>query len=348
MTDIRKYRWLIVVMTVYYAVFYGTDRLIDAGGSGAYILAFVVTAVSAVLYMLLYNKKSVSLFDADKITFDIRISGVILLVSVFVQTVSVCTYSVEAISGVFMKKSPFPYILFFVMFPTLFGAYFGIKSVSRYSLVAGTLILFMIGLILLFVYEDYLSVNIHPVLGKGYIGIGSFFRCMMLFSNIIYLFVLSSECNNTQNSVRTEIVKVILISGAVFAGICLVCNLTVPYEALGCWHDPLLYIASTVNFSFVVRRSEALVFLIWIFVSFLTIASLLCFVCSLAAKLFNLSNRKAVIGAVSIVVASSAMLTYKNNMTESLISFSLFCTGVVSIVVPIVLRIICALRKERQ
>ena len=347
MTDIKKYRWLIIVMTVYYAVFCGTERFIDAGGSGAYILSSVVTAVSAVLYMLLYNKKAFGQLDVDNMTADIRILGVILLVSALVQAVSVCAYSAKSITDVFMRKSPFPYILAFVMFPALFGAYFGIKSVSRYSVIAGTVLLFVIGLILLFVSEDYSAVNIHPVLGKGFPGFERVFQCIILFSNILYFYLLSPGCNNTQKSVRREILKIILISGAVFFGICLVCNLTVPFEALGYWRNPLLYIASTVNFSFIVERSEALVFLIWIFISFLTLSALMCFVCSIAAKTFKLSNRKAIIGAVSIVVSSGAMLTYKSNMTESVIAFSLIWTGCVSIAVPLVLRIICALRRER-
>lgn len=347
MTDIKKYRWLIVVMIVYYAVFFGTGRIIKAGGSASYMLAIIATVVSAVIYTALYRVKDSKLLYAKYKNTDIRkIVGVFLFVSALVQATAVCSYSVVSITQVFMKKSPFPYILLFVLLPTLFGAYFGIKSVSRYCFIAGVSMVFLIALILAFAYEDYSFKNIYPVMGKGFPRFGGIVSSIFAFSNIFYLFLLSGR--EEKNNIKGEILKIILISGAVFTAICLVCNLTVPFEALEQLSDPLLYVSSTVDFSFAVERSEALVFLVWIFMTFLTLSASMCFVCSIAENTFSLANRKALIGALAIVVATGSMLIDKWGKGDWFINFSLFWTGCVSIIIPLLLRIMSFFRKEQS
>ena len=347
MSDIKKYRYLIVVMIVYYAVFFGTDKIFRLSGSASYILSLCLTLVCALVYSTLYQGQSAKVLWSENTRPDIRmIIGVILLVSALVQSVAVCSYSTKSIAEVFMKKSPFAYILTFVLFPTLFGAYFGIKSVSRYSLVGGIGILFVIALILVFAFEDYSIENMYPLLGKGLPSFSSILLPLSLFSNIIYLYVLHGY-KNSQGDIKSETRKIILISGAVFIAISLICSLTVPHEALGHWHDSLLYVASTVDFRFAVERSEALVFVVWIFMSFLTLSSLMTFVCTIAYHTFCLSNRKAIIGALALIVASFSLLIDKYSAAESLMSFSLLWTGAVSIAIPLALRLVSKIRKEQ-
>lgn len=342
---IKKYRWLIAVMIIYYAVFFGSGRLVRVGGSSSYLLSAAGAVICFLLYGLIYHPRAFAAFKSGEIGGTVRmIIGAAVLISALVQAVAVCTWSVKSVSQVFMKKSPFPYILFFMMLPSLVGAYFDIKSVARYAFLCGVSIVSAVGLIFIFGAEGYSAKNLYPLMGRGFDSFKNLLTAAAVYANVFYIFILGAGAERSE--MRKETGKILLISGLFFAAVCLMCNLSVPYEVLGLLDDPLLYVASAVDFSFLVERSEALVFLIRIFLSFLCLSALMCFVCNSAVHAFSLSDRKAVIGAAGIIIASGALLADKYCLAEPLIVFSLIWTFAASVLVPVILRIAYALAER--
>ena len=58
MTQIKKYRWLFIMLIGYNALFFGSSMLVHLGKTASYFLAIVSTLVSVVLYGIFYSAKS--------------------------------------------------------------------------------------------------------------------------------------------------------------------------------------------------------------------------------------------------------------------------------------------------
>lgn len=341
---IKKYRWLITVLIIYYAVFYGCGALLAAGGNGAYMLSAAGALFSFGLYTLLWNKapsyKSKSVSSAIR-----KVIDILLLISLIVQATAVCTLSVSSVSATFMKHSPFPYLLIFFIIPALFAGYSGIKAVARYAFIGGIGIIFMIFLILLFASGDYSAKNIFPLTGRIFSEpIANIITAVSLYSNLMYLYIIGDSPG--QKPSVAESAKVVLISGSVFTSICLICSLTVPYEAIAHISDPLLYVASTVDFSFLVERSEGLVLMIRLFTSFICICALICLLCKISKDAFALKDSKALIWIYALIISSGALITDKTHTVDFLIRFSAIWTLGVSATIPLILRLAGKVKKD--
>lgn len=330
MTNIKGYRWSIVIMTVYNAVFFGVKIFSANAGSGGYILSALCTVAALIVYSVLFAVLPKGR-EMKKIPCKI-VFGTLLVLSSVWAAAAASAYTARLVGNVFMKKSPFPYILVLTAFPSFMGAYFGFKSASRYSLVAGRIIFFAAAVILLLTVQEYDRDNLYPIFGS--ISARDVLIFPSVFSPLIYLPAIAAVCGGN-DGVAGEGTKIILISGAAMTAVCLVYNLTVPREALTLFENPLLVIASTINFDFIFERCEALVLVIWLFLSYLNICALTTMAADFLCKSFSLSCRNAVVWVVFAVIFSAALIADKLGSVDKFFAASAVFGGVVSIVLPI-------------
>lgn len=343
MTDTKKYRWLTVMLISCNTLFFGAKKLIIHSGSNSYMTAIACSVICALLYYALFSQKGINCINLSK-----KISRIVfslLTITAFVQSVSLCSYSANAITEVFMKKSPFPYVLLFTALPVITGGYYGLKSVSRYARAGGIIIFFLVALVLAFAYSEYNVKNLCPIFGNGTENLYGALYGILLFSSIIYLYIILLTQKTNLRRARTEATKNILISGALLSAVCLCTNLCVPYPALETVSNPVLYIASNVNFSFLVERCEAIVFFIWIFTVFISLSALLCFLQVCAQKAFDIKNIKALNGAFAGAVFFASLIADKYGEFDTLMNFSIIWTGCTSVILPIILNIIGGIKR---
>ena len=160
-----------------------------------------------------------------------------------------------------------------------------------------------------------------------------------MFSGIIYLYIIMLTQKTDFSKAKAEAAKTILISGAFLFILCLCTNLSIPYEGLNTLSNPLLFIASGVNFSFLVERSEVIVFFIWIFTVFICLSALLCFFEISVRNAFGIKNIKALNGAFASTIFFASLIADKYAVFSFLMNFSLIWTGCISVILPIVLNI---------
>ena len=332
MTQIKKYRWLFIMLIGYNALFFGSSMLVHLGKTASYFLAIVSTLVSVVLYGIFYSAKSYCLLrNNQKLC---KFLSIMISVVALFSCAATVGYSCESFGVFFLKKSPFVYILFFVMLATVCASRFGIKPVSRYAFIAGSIIFFLVVALSLLFFDKYDINNLYPLLGtaspKGIL------YSVFMFSSVVYLFPLMWKEKNTDFKTGREIAKIILISGALIALVCISYNLYTPYSAIDKVQNPLLAVASSVDFDVLFERCEAIVFIIWIFSTFISSSALLTFFIDNLSYGTNLSDRNAILWAGAVAVSGISMICDAFSLHEYMYIFSLVLTFLISVIVPVV------------
>lgn len=329
MTDIKGYRWSVIIMTAYNAVFFGVRIISASGGSGGYILSALCTVAALIVYplLLLLVPEGRMLRGAPLGA----VLGGVLALCALVSASAASAYTARLIGDVFMKRSPFPYLLTLTALPAFVGTYFGFKAVSRYAYIGGHLIFFAAAVILMLSFEEYDRDNLYPIFGS--ISIKDLLIFPAVFAPTVYLTAISAA--GAGGNISAECAKTVLVCGAAMTAICLVYNLTVPREALTLFENPLLVTASVINFDFVFERCEALVMIIWLFLSYLNICALSNMAADILAKSFALSCRNAAVGVVFGIIFAAALIADRLGMADDFFAVSAIFGGAVSIALPV-------------
>ncbi len=316
----------------YNALFFGSSMLVYFGKTASYILAVVATVISLVLYSFLYSSKNLHFICNNKKTSKI-FSAIISLVAL-VSCIATIAYSCESFGVFFLKKSPFLYILSFVILATVCASCFGIKPVSRYAFISGTVIFAGVIILSLLFGDKYDVNNLYPIFGT--VSAKGVLYSVFLFSSIIYLCPIIWKDKNINCKIGSEIRKIILISGFLIALVCVTYNLYTPYAAMSNMQNPLLAVASSVDFDVLFERCEAVVFIMWIFATFISSSALFTFFLNNFSYAINLSDKKALLGAGAVVVSSAAVICNKFSFHEYLYMISLVLTFLVSVIIPVI------------
>ena len=251
MTDIKKYSFLIIVSIIYYCLFFGINFLCFNFQNSSYIIFLIVSLLGLGIYNIIYNGKAMEfLFNSKKHGFLKNIIYIFLLIGTIIQVVGVLTYGAKSIGTVFMEKSPYQFILLFLFIPISFGGYFGIKAISRYAYIAGIFIIGVILSILLFGYKQYEFTNLFPIFSMNNINFKTIFTAFSLFSNIVFLLLLSANDKCDFKSTRRELNKTILICTIIFFLVLFCYNLTVDFPYSDYTNNPLYVISSVINLGF--------------------------------------------------------------------------------------------------
>ena len=333
MNDTKKFNALIIILIVCYGISFGAKTLINTAGTGGYILALAGGVASFLIYGKIYGINQSQISPADKTgRIIIYTAGLLLMLSALVQAVAICCITAKSLGNVFMKKTPFEYTLLFILLACTAGTCCGTKAVSRYAATGGIAALVITITVLLFAYENYDIKNLMPLTGRAFSEGKNIFLMLSVYSNAVYLWAISPQKSKKQT--KANLGSVILISGGIITAICFVTSLILPFETLSSLSDPLLYTASTVNFSFLVERSEAAVFIVRLLTAFISISSLLCIVCRFATDIFKLSDRKAIIPSILIITACATLIADRFDLSEQLMYFSAIWTLGISLILP--------------
>lgn len=329
MTDIKGYRWSVIIMTAYNAVFFGVRIISSSGGSGGYILSALCTLAALVVYPLL-----LALVPEGKRLRSMPLSavlGAVLALNALAAASAASAYTARLIGDVFMKKSPFPYILALTALPAFVGTYFGFRASSRYAYIGGHIIFFSAAVILLLSFGEYKTDNLYPIFGS--ISAKDLIIFPAVFSPTVYLPAISAM--GGKGSVSGECARIVAVCGAAMTAICLVYNLTVPREALTLFENPLLVTASVINFDFIFERCEALVLIIWLFLSYLNICALSNMTADILTESFSLSYRNAAVWVMFAVAFAAALIADRLGRVDDFFAASTVFSGAVSIALPI-------------
>jgi hypothetical protein len=311
--------------------------LVYLGKTASYFLAIISTVISLVLYGILYSSRIFGVLCYNE-RISKFISAIIALVAL-VSCVATVGYSCESFGVFFLKKSPFLYILSFIILAIVCASRFGIKPVSRYSFISGTIIFAGVVILALLFSDKYDTNNLYPLFGtvspKGVL------YSVFLFSNVVYLMPIIWKEKNNDSKTGREISKIILISGALITIVCVSYNLYTPYSAIANIQNPLLAVASSVDFDVLFERCEAVVFIMWIFASFISSSALFTFFVDNFSYGANLSDRNAMIGAGAAVVSAISVICDKFSFHEYMYMISLVLTFLLSVIVPVVSFVLC-------
>lgn len=329
MSDIKGYRWSVIIMTAYNAVFFGVRMISASGSSGGYILSALCTLAALVVYPLLLSLVPEGR-PARSAPLGAVFGGVLALCALAAASAA-SAYTARLVGNVFMKNSPFPYILAFTALPSFVGTYFGFKATSRYAYIGGHIIFFAAAVILLLSFEEYSRDNLYPIFGS--ISPKDLLIFPAVFSPIVYLPAISAM--GGRGKITAECAKTVLVCGAAMTAMCLVYNLTVPREALTLFENPLLVTASVINFDFVFERCEALVLIIWLFLSYLNISALSNMAADILAKSFSLSCRNAAVWILFAIIFAAALIADRLGMADNFFAASAIFGGAVSIALPV-------------
>lgn len=329
MTDMKGYRWSVIIMTAYNAVFFGVRMISASGGSGGYILSALCTAAALIVYPLLF-----SLVPEGRLLRGAPLGAVfggVLALCALASASAASAYTARLIGDVFMKKSPFPYLLALTALPAFVGTYFGLKAASRYAYIGGHIIFFAAAVILLLSFKEYDRDNLYPIFGS--IEPKDLLIFPAVFAPTVYLTAISAM--GGKGKITAECAKTVLVCGAAMTAICLVYNLTVPREALTLFENPLLVTASVINYDFVFERCEALVLIIWLFLSYLNICALTNMAADIIAKSFALSCRNAAVWVLFGIIFAAALLADRLGIADNFFAVSAVFGGAVSIALPV-------------
>lgn len=332
MTQIKKYRWLFVMLIGYNALFFGSSMLVYLGKNAAYILAAAGASVSLILYSFLYSDKIFNFIcNSEKTS---RFFSFIISLVALISCVATVCYSCESIGVSFLKKSPFVYVLSFVIFATICASFFGIKPVSRYAFVSGIAI-FAGVIVLAFLFSDkYDTNNLYPLFGTA--SPRGVLYSVFLFSNIVYLYPVIWKEKGDRVRIGSETRKIILISGALIVLVCALYNMYTPYVAIDDIQNPILAVASSVDFDILFERCEVVVLVMWIFASFISPSALFTFFLDNFSYSVNLADKKAMIKSGALVIYAASLICDKFLFHEYLYMISLVLTFLVSVIIPVI------------
>lgn len=173
-----------------------------------------------------------------------------------------------------------------------FASYYGIGSLSRYGTVCLSLFFIFFAIIFSFSVSEVRAINIFPVLGKG--NFGGVIGMMYIFADVIYAYVQGKK--GGQNAKRS-----ILIGGTVVVLTTLFYCLCVPYPFSTMHEYPFFALASLANSSVIFQRLDGIVFAIWMLGGFVSVGALCFFATRILSQVFELSDPKALSGAVALL-----------------------------------------------
>lgn len=335
MTDIKKYNSLIITLIVSSMTVYGINNAISNCLNASYIQIAVNSILALVLYLLLYNHNAVNSF--------VYSNGIIIKLFCIITVFALLVYSSAFVADTsfminkfFMQKTPVFYISIFLMFPVIFGGFYGFKSVSRYAGIIWIIFVLLTIMLLIFSFHQYNTDNLFPVFGSGLSDImkGSF--DISLYAGMLIFYICISGCSTTSLNIKKQSTKIILMSGAFGVAISFALSLLLPYQAVAFSDNPYLTIASCVQMNFLLERSEIIVLLLLVSFSFITVSAMCSAVYLLSERVLNITDKKGITGSVVTIIYVLSVLIDKFAITKTVINISAYIIFGLSLLLPVV------------
>ncbi len=268
-------------------------------GTAAYINAFLTAIAAFVLVGILHlclgkDDFCSALGSVYGKTLSKLVMGIIFILTVASASVRMDMFA-DAIGKYVLTETPRIVIFSVIALCSFFAAFFGIEAITRYALVSFIVFVAFLGVIFFSSASEVRYINICPVLGKGdFISVASM---LYVFSDIMYLYLISNRVKRGRSGVRA-----VFLGGTLTVLITLFYVLCVPYPVSQSYDFPLYTLASLSNSSVIFQRMDGLVFVIWIFTSFISVGALSFFATDIFARVFGISDRRAIVSAVTFII----------------------------------------------
>lgn len=334
MTDIKKYNKLIVVIIVSCIVNFGLTGIITNSSCASYIQCILSCLVALFVYYIIYNKH-INNFFMSKATY-VKLISVVTVFVLIIYSAGFIGNTCELINKFFMKKSPSYYLCAFLALPCCFGAFYGLRTMSRYSVIIWLMLVLSVCFMLFFCFNEYSVNNLFPVFGtdKNTLILNSF--DFSIYGGILIFYYCLIGKNINPSSAKKNILKIILFSGLISTLICFMLNLILPYQAVVHVDNPLLTLASFININFLLERSEIIVLIILLSLCFITVGTFFASVCLIAEKSIGISDRKGIAGCLFFNCYLLSVVFSKYNISVYALEFSKYGVFVISVLIPFV------------
>lgn len=219
----------------------------------------------------------------------------ILLVVTVLNAANRMNMFARAIGEFVLTDTPRVFILMLFALPVLSAVLFNLEALSRYALAAGIVFLFFVAIIIFTALGEADYINICPVLGKG--KVINVLNMLYVFSDIVYFYIISGHIKDVGTPT-----KAVIFGGFITTILTLFYTLCVPYPVSEKYVYPLYRLASLANSSVVLQRLDGLVFLMWMFLGFISAGALTLFAVIIFSEMFKLKDRRAVSSAFVFLV----------------------------------------------
>jgi len=290
----RETKWLFFLLMISGICFDELNFLINKFATGAYIALGLVTLLAVLsVYITERLMGEEDIFTAITTAWG-RWGALVFWVVLFLVTVlnaSVRMKDFAHVTGkVLLPESPPIFTLFFISGAAFAVAFLKLEAISRYALVAAAVFMAFVSVIIFTASGEAEFLNVFPLMGKG-----NYLKSLpyvYIFSDIVYFWVISSHIR--KNSQKKHMpVKSVALTGAVGLVILIFYMLCVPYPASGDYVYPLRRLSMLANSSVVFQRLDGLVFLIWIFLGFISAGALCLFAVMVLSQNLRLKNQSA-------------------------------------------------------
>jgi len=333
---------ILIVSTVTLDAIWG---FVHNSGTAAFINA--ILGLIFVLAVVLFSKKAFKNSNFEVVLKNLYGNWVstflilLLLVLTILSASSRMGIFADAIGEYVLSETPRIFILILFCACIFTAVFFGIEAITRYALSVFIAFSVFLAIILLSSYTEVKAINLSPILGKGsFINV---FDMMYVFSDIIYMYLIIGYVADRKKA-NNVIIRATLTGGIISVICTLFYTLCVPYPVSKEFLYPLYRLASLSNSSVVFQRLDGLVFLIWMFIGFVSVSALTLFAIIIFARLFKLNDTRALSAPFSLMVLLIAVDGSVN--TEFIRNSMTMYTFLVLIITSLIYRLKYVWRKK--
>ncbi len=293
----RETKWLFFLLMASNVITGAVSMLSGEFASGGFI-PVIVSAVLALFLVYVTNR----CLGKDGVLPLNPLMSKLLGTALFLVTVIAAgtrmKHFAAAIGDIVLVQSPKVFILFIMASAVLSVMLLRLEAVTRYALASSMVFLLFLAIIAFSTFSEFDVRNIYPVMGKG--NFLNSWSALYIFSDIVYFYVIFPHIKNSDKARRVPYKAIVLC--ALFTLILFaIYTLCVPYPVSQTFKYPIYRLAVLANSSVVFQRLDGVVFIIWIFLSFISSGSLALFAVMIFKKVFCLKNQNAICPAVALL-----------------------------------------------
>ncbi len=334
---------LFIILIISKIFFWDITKLVVLSSTAAWIHILLSTLIALVLFYIIKKSSGKTevydIFDTTEYAFSkvgLILFGIFLSVIQIMNFVIVLKAYCTTITTVTLTNSSNFFVLVFILSTLVASGYLGIKSVTKLSSVSFFVIILFLALLIVFDIPNFEYDNIFPIFGSGIDGFLQSYKNVGFFNELIFLFFLIPVLKN-KNDVWKIGTKSIIISSVIITSLTLVFTLIIPYPVNTRYYLPVFEITSSVNFFVIFQRAEAIYLLLWIFTCFLYTGATFCFLLYTIKRTFSLSDSKALIPALLMIVVTLLALFENINAMDKVHDilnyiFSIVLFGVITLI----------------
>ncbi len=346
---------MMLLNTICVPLLLGFPRLmIETGGTAGWIIPIYITVLAVLFFTVIQrlyrNFEGKDIIDIAEIALG-RIGRIVtgillMLYIVFLVTITLREFT-EDMKVIALINSPISFVMMFFIAAMVFGCYFGIEPLVRFSSVIVPIIALGFLFIVFGVAGNYDINHLFPILGNGprAIFIDGFFL-VSYFSPLVLLYLIAPFVR-THKIMKITGYTTILLSSIFFTLGTLCYLLVYPYPISIENFLPIYQLARVMEYGRFFQRIESVFVLIWAASAMSMLSIGFYFVVYIFRKTFELDYRRPMIWSFIIIIFTLSLFP-PNLMTVLELDKMYYSkvTWIISLCYPILILLIARLRSR--